>query len=504
YEVPTASAAELSTIDAEALEAANAAEQPPADVELASAPASSVSGALADGTWTGYAPCGQGNLDGWKPYYVGVTVNVSGGKSQGIASIFGSSTGNPSDAALSWDAAENQGYLDWADAGRNGETGVRAQVNAMAQAGSLSGVDTVSKATYSSAAIYNAYVDALGKAAAAAGGAPAELPAAVDPAAPSKGEKPAKKPEKAKTDVEVGVLADGTFEAFVQCGPDPDDVWKPYYVGLALTVEDGAVTSIDKIAGSSSGEKGSPELDWDEAENQVYLTWAIAGRVRAGVEYAGVKEQVERALANGENPASIDVVSGATFSSKSVFEAFYAALAKSAKAAGSTIEEPDPTPTPEPEPEPEPTPDPAPGPVELPEGVPSIHGDFPDGTYTGYALCGVGNEDGWQPYYLVVEVQAEDGAIVKVVDAHGDSDGVVDPAYVYDGAENSVYLNRALNYNGLRLKGVKTQVQSRLDAGSEVTGVDVVSNATYSCDAFLDAFYEAVKSAHDAALSMQG
>ena len=71
-------------------------------------------------------------------------------------------------------------------------------------------------------------------------------------------------------------------------------------------------------------------------------------------------------------------------------------------------------------------------------------------------------------------------------------------------AENSVYLNRALNYNGLRLKGVKTQVQSRLEAGAEVTGVDVVSNATYSCNAFLDAFYEAVKSAHDEALSLQG
>lgn len=516
YEVQTASAAELETKDAEAIEAANEADEPPVEVDLA-APASKVSTAqLADGEWTGYAACGQGNPDGWKPYYVGVSIRVSGGKSQGITRVFGSSTGNSGQAKLSWDAAENQSYLDWADAGRNGETGVRAQVNAMASSGSLSGIDTVSKATYSSAAIYNAYVDALNKASSAAGNASTAAPVAADGGKDDgkrgrkQGKDSSKKSEITEAESDVGTLADGTWTAFAQCGPDPDDEWKPYYVGLTLTVKDGEVTSIDRIVGTSRGEKGSERLDWDENENLVYLTWAIEGRTRSGVEYAGVKAQIEQALAAGSNPTSVDVVSGATFSSKSVFEAFYAALAKSAEAAGASVEIPEPDDetvddeinegsgsdktdsAQNPDVAVEPSED-----AEPTSDIPSMSGDFPDGTYSGHALCGVGNEDGWQPYYLVVEVEASGGKIVRVANAYGDADGKIDPKYVYDGAENSVYLNRALNYNGLRLKGVKTQVQAKLDSGEEVPGIDVISNATYSCNAFLEAFYEAVRCAHE-------
>ena len=293
-EVQTADAAELSMVDAEALEAANAAGGEAADVQL-DAPSSGVGadGALADGTWTGYAACGKGNADNWKPYYVGVTVEVSGGKPQGVMRIFGTSSGNAGDAALSWDADENQKYLDWAISGRNGAQGVKAQ---LAGESVVSDIDTVSGATYSSAAIFNAYVDALGKSAKAAGGA---SPVAAK-AEPSRSSKAAAKGGKLKSKKKIGVLADGTWTGYAKCGPDPDESWKPYYVGVTLTVKDGKLASIDKVFGSSTGEKGSKKLTYDADENAQYLESA---------EY-GVVAQLEKALSAGKIPSSIDTVSG--------------------------------------------------------------------------------------------------------------------------------------------------------------------------------------------------
>ena len=59
----------------------------------------------------------------------------------------------------------------------------------------------------------------------------------------------------------------------------------------------------------------------------------------------GVGKQLNDAAAAGKNLSSIDTVSGATYSSEAIFDAYYAALKKAAAAAGSTVktEKPDKT-----------------------------------------------------------------------------------------------------------------------------------------------------------------
>lgn len=487
YDVPTAQAAELQTVDAAAIEAENVQ---PADVE----PLAAVEGdaELTDGTWTGYAPCGQGNPDGWKPYYVAVTIQVLDGKVAAISDISGTSMGNAGEAVLHWDAAENQRYLD---AAVQGSGGVKAQIEAALAAGSTTtSVDAVSGATYSSVSVYNAYADAVSK---ASGGkstvAAQETPQTAGDAAAQ----PAKKTKAPAAAAKIGALADGTWIGYAACGEGNPDDWKPYYVQVGITVRDGAVVAVEKIAGCSTGDSGQKKLSWDAAENQVYLDWAIEGRTRGGKVYEGVRDQIETAIAQGKNPTAVDAVSGATYSSDAILTAYYEALGKSAEEAGSTTEKPS-APTVVKPTEPDTPTVPTPVVPTLPEGedTPAI----PDGIYEGYALCR--DEDAptaYAPYYIVTEIEVVNGKVARVGEVYGDEEGEIDPAYVYDSHENASYLNKAIKGSGLFTKGVKTQIQEKLDAGAPVEGIDTVSGATWSSLSIIEAYVKAVQAAIDAA-----
>lgn len=490
YDIETAQASELGTVDAAAIEAENAQ---PAETE----PLASVDDALtlADGSWTGYAPCGEGNPDGWKPYYVAVTIQVVDGKVASISKIAGASTGNAGDTRLTWDATENQRYLDEAV---QGSRGVKAQIEAALAAGSTTtSIDTVSGATYSSVSVYNAYADAVNK---ASGGKSAVATQAAPKASESvpKAPKKTKAPAASKT---IDALADGTWTGYMACGEGNPDAWKPYYVAVDVKVEGGKVTAVSKIAGASTGDKGQKKLSWDAAENQVYLDWAIDGRTRSGKTYAGVKGQIESAIAKGKNPTSVDAVSGATYSSDAILGAYYEALGKSAEAAGSKAEKPKaPTTTKPTEPDTPPTPT-----VPAVPQLPSVEeGDdplvIPDGTYEGSAFCR--DEDApsaYAPYYLVVEIEVVDGKVKRIGEVYGDDEGRIDPAYRYDSHENASYLNKAIKGSGLFTKGVKTQIQEKLDAGEAVEGIDTVSGATWSSLSIIEAYVKAVQAAIDAA-----
>lgn len=481
YDVEQAQAAELQTVDAAAIEAQNA--QP---VETEAAPALVDADKLADGTWTGYAPCGVGNPDGWKPYYVAVTIQVTDGMVTGITGISGTSRGNAGSPALNWDAAENQSYLTKA-AGS-----VRSQIGSAIAAGSTTtSIDTVSGATYSSASIYNAYVDALNK----AGGSAGAAPAMAAPAAAADSEKP--KTVQASQDAAeaIDALADGAWVGYAACGVGNTENWKPYYVATTIKVKKGKVVKISKIIGTSTGDKSDKKLSWDAAENQTYLTWALEGRTRGSVTYKGVRAQLDAAIAKGKTPTGIDAVSGATYSSEAVYHSYFAALKKSAAAAGSKVEEP------ESDSVEKPTPPPASPEPEAPE-VPVVDEDLaiPDGVYEGYALC----EDkdaptAYAPYYIFVEMEASGGRITTIRNVYGDAEGKVDPAYVYDAHENASYLNKAILGAGLFSKGVKAQIQEKLDAGETVEGIDAISGATWSSRSIFEAYVRAVASAIEAA-----
>ena len=395
---------------------------------------------LRDGTYTGYAVCGQGNSQGWQPYYVAVTIEVESGKVAAITDIRGTSTGGEGSTTLQWDAAKSQRYLSRAIDG-DGGTGVRAQMVSQIEAqGSVSSVDVVSGATFSSEAIAEAYGAALAKAAAAAGSNSASVASTPVTNKPSKanssgnkGSKGSKDTSKADDDgkidveddepAEVANLADGSWVGYAVCGQDNEDDWSPYYVSVTVTVKDGKVTDVTEVRGTSKGEKGDPKLAWSEEDNKCYLDWATDGRTRGGVTYEGVLSQVKKALASGTSLGDIDVVSGATYSSNALVKACVAALKKSAEAAGGTYEEP-----------------------------------------------AQDNDDG-------DECSDKNDA------------GEVDPEVPFDRG-NLAYFNRALNGTSKR-SGISAQIQAKLPTRAEVSGIDVVSGATFSSRALIEAFRDA-------------
>jgi uncharacterized protein with FMN-binding domain len=507
---------------------------------------------LRDGTYTGYAVCGQGNSQGWQPYYVAVTIEVESGKVAAITDIRGTSTGGEGSTTLQWDAAESQRYLSRAIDGHGG-TGVRAQMVSQIEAqGSVSSVDVVSGATFSSEAIAEAYGAALAKAAAAAGSNSASVASTPVTNKPSKanssgnkGSKGSKDTSKADDDgkidveddepVEVANLADGSWVGYAVCGQDNEDDWSPYYVSVTVTVKDGKVTDVTEVRGTSKGEKGDSKLAWSEEDNKRYLDWATDGRTRGGVTYEGVLSQVKKALASGTSLGDIDVVSGATYSSNALVKACVAALKKSAEAAGGTYEEPaqdndggddgsDKNDTREDDDADEDDAgeiaDDGAGDASeddaLGDGGKADVGDdasddadgdktdgdgdtqetepqgtaLVDGEYVGKALCEDPDYvDDWEPYYVLVRIRVEDGSVTQVASAKPDDAGEVDPEVPFDRG-NLAYFNRALNGTSKR-SGISAQIQAKLPTRAEVSGIDVVSGATFSSRALIEAFRDA-------------
>ena len=488
---------------------------------------------LADGTWTGYAACGKGNSDGWKPYYVAVTIEVKNGRVAKIASIQGTSTSD-SGAPLNWDAPENQSYLDWAVSGRAGDAGVRSQLDSALSAGKApSGLDTVSGATYSSVAIYNAYVAAVNKASKAGSGKSAAKKKSVTKKSGKKN-KTKKNTRKKATDktgdeVSKATLADGSWVGFAACGQGNDQEWSPYYVKVTVVVEGGKVKRIADVSGASKGEARDTTLNWKEQENQAYLDWAASGRVRGGKTYTGVLEQIDAALSKGTYPSSIDVVSGATYSSEAILHAFYAALRKSAAAAGSQVdipESPGGNGSGEGGSEGDPAGDDPQGESSGPSqpsggepGEPGGSGDdsqgastnptdgdsetsvaLVDGSYSGYALCkNLDSPKAYSPYYVIVEIEVTGGKVSSISNVYGDSQGIIDSNYKYDSKENATYLNFAIDGIGRRVKGVKAQIQASIDAGEpNPVDIDMVSSATWSSKSIIEAYQRALASVPEA------
>lgn len=132
--------------------------------------------------------------------------------------------------------------------------------------------------------------------------------------------------------------------------------------------------------------------------------------------------------------------------------------------------------------------------LTMPEAA--LKGDLKDGTYTGSALCGLGNDEDWAPYYVIVEVEVKGGKVAAIKDISGDTEGVIDPQYLYDSAENSLYLSRAIKGTGGRFsKGAQAQIEDFIESGDATGGVDTVSGSTYSVVSIVQAYNRAVAEA---------
>lgn len=471
---------------------------------------SSVSAAdLKDGTYTGYSRCTE---EGVFDYWLCLDVTIEDGKVVNISNVRGSGTGRSGSANLGSYDKRNVKYLDWAVKGRGSQEGVVSQLLDVAVKGSSAGsIDTVSGATYSSQSILEAYQDALSQA--SVSGASASTATAVK-AKVNKSATATSKSKKVKTKSSIGSgtkFADGTWRGYDRCSEEDQF---DYYVAVDVTVKDGKVAKLSNIHGSGTGNAGSKDLGEYDTVNDTYLGWAIDGRNGQ----SGVSNQIAASIAKGEIASSIDTVSGATYSSRSILKAYLDALKKSAKAAGSRAKIPG-SDNSGSEDSAESGADSSSsqngsasegeGDASSSTGGGSTDGTsaaqtpenpnsgFADGTYTAYGFAGdtAGGLD-FSSYYIGVTIKVAGGKIAELSasDIAGDTEGKADPAYTYDAAENAYYFKRAVNGYGISGKhpGLVSQINSGLQAGSSLVSYDTVSGATYSSQAIIDAYTAAV------------
>lgn len=105
-------------------------------------------------------------------------------------------------------------------------------------------------------------------------------------------------------------------------------MWGAYYIGVKVIVSGGEVTAIDDVFGDAAGEV-DPRYVYSAKENKAYLDKAVNGKGRV----KGVKAKIQAKLDAGQPVEGIDAVSGATWSSKSIVEAFEQAVRNAEAAA---------------------------------------------------------------------------------------------------------------------------------------------------------------------------
>ena len=179
------------------------------------------------------------------------------------------------------------------------------------------------------------------------------------------------------------------------------------------------------------------------------------------------KEVAERVVQT--QSTKVDVISGATYSSKGILQAIKNALGEAKKATlGETEVQPEPTP--EVTITPEMTPIPGPEETEL---------IYLDGEYQAAVLCVPDENEDFEPYQLSLTITVKNDNIVAITDVAGDGD-----------PDNESYIDRALNGTS-KYKGVVAQI---LEKGKPEE-IDTVSRATCSSKSIIEACRQALNNA---------
>lgn len=284
-----------SEAEAEALRSALSAAQ--ADFDM--------SGTLKDGTYTGTSY-------GYKSY-ITVQVVISDGKISAVSIV-----SEDDDAA----------YMNRA----------RALLSTIVAAGTPN-VDVVSGATYSSNGIINAVKQALSKAGASysttdsSNQSEASTPE-TDQSILDSLQGPIDFGEGASgntaSNAQVSVdgpYADGTYVASAYCeNLKNSSEWAPYYLTVKVEVLSGVPTITEVYGGATAADQDTP-LDTYDEDNDAYIENAANGTRRS----TGVIAQYSQNTA-AFSAVTIDAVSGATYSSYAIREAYGRALYKAAQA----------------------------------------------------------------------------------------------------------------------------------------------------------------------------
>ena len=246
-----------------------------------------------DGTYTGSAACSG---EQFKEYSVTANVTIKNGKISAVE-ISSTAKGTNLKQFMSRDEIKNLPSLI---VSKNG----------------TSGVDAVSGATYSSHAIFNAVNDALSKAKKNSSSTEKKEETTTEKKEETTTEKKEetttekkeetttekkeettteKKEETTENPDEGKNYKNGTYKVSVSCEPDEDEDFDPYTISMDITIKKDKITEISNITANTN------------STNKAYTNDAKKG-------------MVSKIVANG-NADSVNIVSGATCSSKAIKDA---------------------------------------------------------------------------------------------------------------------------------------------------------------------------------------
>ena len=236
------------------------------------------------------------------------------------------------------------------------------------QSTDLSGIDTVSGATYSSNGIVEALREAFKAAENGNSGKPAES------------ETETETESETETDNKDSIYIDGAYTVSVVCEPDEDQDFEAYNLSMTVHIKDDKITAVTDIVG-----------DGDQS-NESYIKRAAEGTSKL----PGVVTQITE---KGGLDA-VDTVTRATCSSNTIIEGCQKAL----EAAKRTPEETDET---------------EPGESETEKPTNRI---YADGAYTVSVICEPDADGDFDAYDLTMTVRIENDKITDISDISGNGD----------------------------------------------------------------------------------
>ena len=303
------------------------------------------------------------------------------------------------------------------------------------QSTDLSGIDTVSGATYSS----NGIVEALREAFKAAENGNSGKPAESETETETETETESETETEGETDTENSdsVYIDGAYTVSVVCEPDEDQDFEAYNLSMTVHIKDDKITAVTDIVG-----------DGDQS-NESYIKRAAEGTSKL----PGVVTQITE---KGGLDA-IDTVTRATCSSNTIIEGCQKAL----EAAKRTPEETDET---------------EPGESETEKPANRI---YADGAYTVSVICEPDADGDFEAYDLTMTVQIENDRITDIsgISGNGDSD-------------NDSYIKKAAQGTS-KYVGVVTQITEK----GMPEDIDTVARATCSSNAIIEGCQKALNEA---------
>ena len=236
------------------------------------------------------------------------------------------------------------------------------------QSTDLSGIDTVSGATYSSNGIVEALREAFKAAENGNSGKPAES------------ETETETESETETDNKDSIYIDGAYTVSVVCEPDEDQDFEAYNLSMTVHIKDDKITAVTDIVGDGG------------SSNDSYIKRAAEGTSKL----PGVVTQITKK----GSPEEIDTVTRATCSSNAIIEGCQKAL----EAAKRTPEETDET---------------EPGETETEKPT---NRTYADGAYTVSVICEPDADGHFDAYDLTMTVRIENDKITDISDISGNGD----------------------------------------------------------------------------------